>query len=211
MIWYDGSKYVFSSAHCFYFIWKKQPKYPEKLNYLIIECEDMPFTDLYPYFDLMCAFIAHAVRSKSGNLLVHCAAGCSRSVTALIAYFIKHRSWTITEAMMRIKARREWVGPNSGFMSQLAKWQECFREQRQSADLKLASKSTSTSSSESFVDAETIINSSAPKYPLIVYVIHQGTRHEIANENLELPRKIFRRQRRVHRKVKKKPAIEEPN
>ena len=55
--------------------------------------------------------------------MVHCLAGVSRSVSLVIAYFIKHCNMTFQEAYNLIKARRRIIHPNEGFVSQLKKYE----------------------------------------------------------------------------------------
>jgi hypothetical protein len=50
---------------------------------------------------------------------VHCKAGKSRSVTAVIAYLIHANRWTLSRAYGFVKERRKGVSPNIGFVSEL--------------------------------------------------------------------------------------------
>ena len=53
------------------------------------------------------------------NVMVHCAAGISRSVTLVIAYLMIENGWAMREAYNYVKSRREIIEPNIGFMKQL--------------------------------------------------------------------------------------------
>ncbi|RWS01685.1 hypothetical protein B4U80_04521, partial [Leptotrombidium deliense] len=54
---------------------------------LVIEVNDDENADLYPHFDKICDTIHTKLRQKK-SVLVHCAAGISRSTTLIIAYLM---------------------------------------------------------------------------------------------------------------------------
>jgi len=54
-----------------------------------------------------------------GNVLVHCARGVSRSTTLILAFLIKYRKWTLSEAYYHVLERRQCINPNIGFWQQL--------------------------------------------------------------------------------------------
>lgn len=58
---------------------------------------------------------------SSGNVLVHCYAGVSRSATITAAYLMNKNSWSVREALSNIKRLRPVIGPNKGFIRQLNK------------------------------------------------------------------------------------------
>ncbi|KAK3160895.1 hypothetical protein QOZ80_1BG0067280 [Eleusine coracana subsp. coracana] len=67
------------------------PSFPAEFNYKKVEVLDSPDTDLSKHFDECFSFIDEAI-STGGNVLVHCFAGRSRSVTIVVAYLMKkHR------------------------------------------------------------------------------------------------------------------------
>lgn len=53
------------------------------------------------------------------NVMVHCAAGISRSATLVIAYLMIENGWTMREAYNYVKRKRTIIEPNIGFMKQL--------------------------------------------------------------------------------------------
>ncbi|KAJ9475613.1 Tyrosine-protein phosphatase YVH1 [Pseudozyma hubeiensis] len=55
----------------------------------------------------------------SGTVLIHCQAGCSRSVAIAAAYLMHTRRIDATTAISMIRRRRPSASPNSGFMAQL--------------------------------------------------------------------------------------------
>lgn len=53
------------------------------------------------------------------NIIVHCAAGMSRSPTLVIAYLMIENRWCYEEAFNFVKRRRPITEPNIGFVKQL--------------------------------------------------------------------------------------------
>lgn len=60
----------------------------------------------------------------AGTVLVHCQAGCSRSVAIVAAYLMHTRRISATTAVNMIKQRRAGAGPNRGFMAQLELYEQ---------------------------------------------------------------------------------------
>ncbi|EPS36658.1 hypothetical protein H072_9788 [Dactylellina haptotyla CBS 200.50] len=60
--------------------------------------------------------------TPTGNVLVHCAQGISRSATAVVAYLMRTYKWTFVEALAFVKERRR-VYPNKNFQEQLRVWE----------------------------------------------------------------------------------------
>lgn len=65
--------------------------------------------------------IAKALREHK-RILVHCAAGISRSPSLVIGYFMRARNWSYDQAYEHVKRARKRVAPNIGFESQLQQW-----------------------------------------------------------------------------------------
>lgn len=53
------------------------------------------------------------------KVLIHCAAGISRSVTFVIAYLICMHKFSLVEAIKYLKSKRSIILPNDGFLVQL--------------------------------------------------------------------------------------------
>eukprot|EP00116_Pleurobrachia_bachei_P015241 sb/3475503/ len=77
--------------------------------------------DLYSQFPNFVQWITEGL--KNGPVLVHCAAGFSRSVSAVIAYMIPTFGITFEKSLAVIQQRRPQAGPNLGFREQLRKWE----------------------------------------------------------------------------------------
>lgn len=55
---------------------------------------------------------------------MHCKAGKSRSVTAVMAYLIHANHWTLSKAYSFVLDRRKGISPNIGFVSELMTFEE---------------------------------------------------------------------------------------
>lgn len=88
--------------------------------------------------DIIGPFLAPSITQKSNKSLVHtddarlhsaptyvhCKAGKSRSVTAVIAYLIHANHWTLSRAYSFVLERRKGISPNIGFVSELMTFEE---------------------------------------------------------------------------------------
>ncbi|XP_010464177.1 PREDICTED: dual specificity protein phosphatase 1B [Camelina sativa] len=115
------------------------PPYPNDFVYKVIEVVDREETDLTVYFDECFTFIDQAIQS-GGGVLVHCFMGMSRSVTIVVAYLMKKHGMSFSKAMELVKSRRPQALPNSGFISQLQKFEKSIQVHGEaSADKKIVS------------------------------------------------------------------------
>ncbi|TFK24878.1 hypothetical protein FA15DRAFT_669078 [Coprinopsis marcescibilis] len=71
----------------------------------------------------VCDFLDDA-RLHSAPTYVHCKAGKSRSVTAVMAYLIHANRWTLSRAYSFVLERRKGISPNIGFVSELMNFEE---------------------------------------------------------------------------------------
>jgi protein tyrosine phosphatase len=102
-------------------------------TYLI---EDSPIENLYGKFNVLARIIDEKVRANM-NVLVHCFAGASRSVSVAAAYLLKKyydtlsletniagdRIFRLIDILDEIKSKRECADPNTGFIYQLHKYE----------------------------------------------------------------------------------------
>eukprot|EP00128_Syssomonas_multiformis_P005539 Colp12_sorted_trinity150504_noHs@23043 len=94
-----------------------------QLKYKGIQAHD---TDDYPiqtHFDEAFEFLDHALKSGD-NVLVHCAAGVSRSATIVIAYLMRTEKWGLFEASRFVHEKRPCVCPNQGFLTRLLEFEK---------------------------------------------------------------------------------------
>ncbi|KAG7189085.1 hypothetical protein KM043_008664 [Ampulex compressa] len=87
-------------------------------HYLCILAADSPDQNLSQYFSLCNDFI-HAARLRGGNVLIHCLAGMSRSVTVAVAYIMSTTNLSWKEALKVVRVGRSIANPNVGFQQQL--------------------------------------------------------------------------------------------
>ncbi|XP_060534954.1 dual specificity protein phosphatase 22 isoform X2 [Cylas formicarius] len=92
-------------------------------HYLCVMASDTPDQNLTQYFPLCNDFI-HAARLRDGNVLIHCLAGMSRSVTVAVAYIMSVTTLNWKEALKVVRAGRSVANPNLGFQKQLEEF-EC--------------------------------------------------------------------------------------
>jgi protein-tyrosine phosphatase len=80
--------------------------------------EDDEAENIFHHFLNTYSIINRAVH-KNKNVIVHCAAGISRSPTLVIAYLMIKNNWTYNTAYKHVKNKRAIVKPNAGFVHQL--------------------------------------------------------------------------------------------
>ncbi|KAH3744091.1 dual specificity protein phosphatase [Pelomyxa schiedti] len=91
------------------------------ITYLYLEVRDIPQEDIISKFPSSNEFIDSALQS-GGRVLVHCAAGQSRSPSFIIAYLMQHHHMSLQQALTHTKSARLCVSPNLGFQRQLAQF-----------------------------------------------------------------------------------------
>ncbi|XP_034480345.1 protein phosphatase Slingshot isoform X2 [Drosophila innubila] len=95
---------------------------PDK-HYLCVMASDTPDQNLSQYFSVCNDFI-HAARLREGNVLIHCLAGMSRSVTVAVAYIMTATHLNSKEALKVVRAGRAVANPNTGFQTQLLEFEQ---------------------------------------------------------------------------------------
>ncbi len=93
-------------------------KYAESRNWLHVDMEDCERVDASQHFLHVIKHV-DAARQKGDCVLIHCAAGISRSATLMAAYLMWKNRWTAEKALDYIRARRNQIRPNDGFLEQL--------------------------------------------------------------------------------------------
>ena len=84
---------------------------------MVIPIDDCPEEDLRQYFKKAIQFIDETLYGGSPNyvVLVHCAAGISRSGGIVCAYVMWKMKWNFENAWLYGRNRRPKMYPNSGF------------------------------------------------------------------------------------------------
>ncbi|KAE8290482.1 Dual specificity phosphatase 28 [Larimichthys crocea] len=108
---------------------KQQPFPSAAIKKLQIPVYDDPNEDLYSHFD-RCADAIQKEATRGGHSVVYCKNGRSRSATVCIAYLMKHRKLTLTDALQKVKIARNVIDPNPGFMSQLQRYELELKKRR---------------------------------------------------------------------------------
>lgn len=83
---------------------------------------DTPDQNISQYFPVCNDFI-HAARLRDGNVLIHCLAGMSRSVTVAVAYIMSVTPLSWKEALRVVRTGRSVANPNLGFQTQLQEFE----------------------------------------------------------------------------------------
>ena len=92
--------------------------FPETFKYKKLMLEDFHWINIKQHFNDCIDFMDQAEK-----ILVHCAAGVSRSPSIVIAYFIKKEKMTFDEAFNFVSDKRPFINPNVGFIKQLKEFQ----------------------------------------------------------------------------------------
>ena len=102
------------------------PKYKESDNikHKVILIDDSIQQNIIKYFGECLNFI-----KGEENILVHCAAGSSRSATIVIAYLMwKNKEMTFEKVFNYVKEKRPVVNPNLAFQDQLQLFEKILKE-----------------------------------------------------------------------------------
>lgn len=87
----------------------------EWVRLVIDDDKDEPISQ--HFFDIH--IIIREALTNNKNIIVHCAAGMSRSPTLVIAYLMIENRWTYDVAYNYVKSKRSIIEPNIGFVKQL--------------------------------------------------------------------------------------------
>ncbi|OMJ77053.1 hypothetical protein SteCoe_23454 [Stentor coeruleus] len=90
----------------------------KNIRYLEIKIDDLPSVNINRVIPDAIKFI-HREMNNGGVVLIHCAAGVSRSGSVAIAYFMAKYSLNYQTALARVRKGRGCVCPNAGFERQL--------------------------------------------------------------------------------------------
>ena len=97
--------------------------FSDTITYHSIKVDDESSTKLIRYFPQIVEFIEEAIEDE-GRVLVHCNLGVSRSSSAVLAYLMENKCWTLGDAYIFLKDRRPIIRPNHSFLRQLSQYEE---------------------------------------------------------------------------------------
>lgn len=97
---------------------EQEKPFQDNFIYLKFPIYDLPSVNISVYFCQALKFI-HESQKKGKNILIHCAAGISRSASFVLAYLIFEKKLTYSEAIFFLKKKRNIIFPNEGFQKQL--------------------------------------------------------------------------------------------
>ena len=89
------------------------------IKYLKLELADNTNVNLTPILAKSLPWMRDAIET-GGRVLVHCAAGASRSGTIALAYIMATRHLTFAEALVNVQKIRPLIQPNQDFCRQLS-------------------------------------------------------------------------------------------
>lgn len=95
------------------------PAYPG-VECVRVPVPDLPSSRLGDHFDRVADRI-HG--NRAGGTLVHCAAGMSRSPALVMAYLMRYRGVTLSQAHRWVQESRPYVRLNAGFWEQLLQYE----------------------------------------------------------------------------------------
>eukprot|EP01129_Flabellula_baltica_P004280 TRINITY_DN147_c0_g1_i1.p1 TRINITY_DN147_c0_g1~~TRINITY_DN147_c0_g1_i1.p1 ORF type:complete len:248 (-),score=50.75 TRINITY_DN147_c0_g1_i1:156-899(-) len=97
--------------------------HPDDFVYKHVIIEDFADCDIKQYWDEFIDYIQDGL-DAGGSVLVHCAAGISRSGSTIVAYLMKKHEMNFDEALSKAKSRRFVINPNEGFIRQLREYEQ---------------------------------------------------------------------------------------
>eukprot|EP01097_Dermamoeba_algensis_P009646 TRINITY_DN6884_c0_g1_i1.p1 TRINITY_DN6884_c0_g1~~TRINITY_DN6884_c0_g1_i1.p1 ORF type:complete len:553 (-),score=112.86 TRINITY_DN6884_c0_g1_i1:169-1827(-) len=100
--------------------------YPKDFEYEMIAIDDAPSENIFCRFLTSNHFIDSG-RSR-GAVLVHCAAGISRSSSCVIAYLMSKNQMTFRKGLSHVKGQRSCIRPNFGFEKQLEDLEDVLKK-----------------------------------------------------------------------------------
>ncbi|CAH7682786.1 hypothetical protein BY996DRAFT_6693017 [Phakopsora pachyrhizi] len=107
---------------------KQAVDYSDQIGFrhLRVPIDDSDRTNIIEWFDVVGNWIQAKIDEKDDrNVLVHCAAGVSRSTTLVAAYLMKAYNLTTEEAIEFITSKRPQVQPSEFFIHQLEMYERC--------------------------------------------------------------------------------------
>lgn len=90
----------------------------DRINERHLPLDDAETEDLAPVLDTVLPDMEAAL-ARGEKVLVHCAAGISRSASVVLAYLMRRDHCSLDQALATLRAIRPCVSPNPAFMAEL--------------------------------------------------------------------------------------------
>ncbi|XP_020788782.2 dual specificity protein phosphatase 8 isoform X2 [Boleophthalmus pectinirostris] len=103
-----------------------RPSFLPFSRFLRVPIDDSLSDDLLPWIPQALSFIDMAL-SSGASVLVHCAAGISRSPALTVAYIMHRMGLDLDHAYRFVKERRPSISPNLNFLGQLQHFQNTLK------------------------------------------------------------------------------------
>ncbi len=94
--------------------------FPGEFVYIKLNLHDFPIQRLHGVLEPSYRFINEVI-DKGGTVIVHCAAGISRSSSIVIYYLMRKYRCSYAEALNHLKSVHPRANPNVGFSAQLSR------------------------------------------------------------------------------------------
>ncbi|TNV71767.1 hypothetical protein FGO68_gene3675 [Halteria grandinella] len=94
------------------------------IEYKQVEIMDEEGEDVKGLFRECLLFIERVVQKEGKTILVHCAAGVSRSASVVIAYIMYSKKIPLKEAHAFVLEKRPCIKPNTDFLKQLQEFED---------------------------------------------------------------------------------------
>eukprot|EP00475_Leptophrys_vorax_P034451 TRINITY_DN5560_c0_g1_i1.p1 TRINITY_DN5560_c0_g1~~TRINITY_DN5560_c0_g1_i1.p1 ORF type:complete len:185 (-),score=39.16 TRINITY_DN5560_c0_g1_i1:266-790(-) len=101
--------------------------HPDIAQYLRVPIDDNPGQDILQSLPEVLLWIDEALQQEQSSVLVHCAAGVSRSGAIVTAFVMYKQKVSMEVALNTVQAARTLVNPNVGFREQLTKFADEFQ------------------------------------------------------------------------------------
>jgi len=113
---------------------------PDHVKRMHVRLVDSDSSDISSYFESAGQFIDGELRA-GGRVLIHCAAGISRSATILLSFLMRYRNYDLRSAFNLVKSIRRVVRPNNGFFQNLIDYERSIRGQDREPSVRMVKQS----------------------------------------------------------------------
>ena len=108
---------------------KREHYHQHGINVFHIPVADDQMVNIGKYFPVVFSFVEREIQ-KGHGVLIHCAAGISRSVTLTLSYLIRKYNMSTKEAIEYLTKLRPCINPNPGFLNQLVAYENLLKQHK---------------------------------------------------------------------------------